>query len=211
MRVLIADDHRLVRELLRTHLESQPDIQVVAEAEDGHAALELACLHRPDVAILDVTMPGMNGLEALAWMQRDVPEVNVLILSMHLNEEYVVRALRGGARGYLLKDSDPADLIRAVRAAARGERCLIPPLTEEVVQAYLERLGDAEDPLAVLTPRERQVLQLIAEGYSTLAAANLLQISPKTIETHRANIMEKLDLHDVASLTRFAVQAGLVV
>jgi DNA-binding NarL/FixJ family response regulator len=210
MKVLIADDHHLVRALLRSHLEGEGDIHVVAEAGDGRAALKLAGEHQPDVILLDISMPGLNGLEALPRLRQQAPQARVLILSMHHNEEYVVRAFKSGAMGYIFKDSSPEELITALRRVAEGERYMAPPLTVEKMEAYLRQFDQKEAPLERLTLREREVLQLIAEGHSTQAIAQILGISPKTVETHRANLMDKLGMYDVASLTRFALRVGLV-
>jgi len=210
MNILLADDHALLRAGLRVLLDAQPDMCVVAEAADGREALSLAADLHPDVVLLDVAMPGLNGLEALLRLKQIAPQARVIILSMHATEEYVVRALRNGALGYLLKDSAPAELLNAVRAAGRGERYLCSPLTAEVVEDYLRRTGEENSLFDRLTPREREILQLLAEGNSTQSIANTLGLSPKTVETHRANLMDKLNLYDVASLTRFAIRVGLV-
>lgn len=210
MNILLADDHALLRAGLRAILDAQPDMHVTAEAVDGRDALTLAADLLPDVILLDVAMPGLNGLEALPRLLEVSPQSQIIVLSMHATEEYVVRALRSGAIGYLLKDSPPAELLSAVRAAGRGERYLCPPLTAEVVDDYLRRTGEEGSILDLLTPREREILQLLAEGKSTQAIANRLGLSPKTVETHRANLMDKLNLHNIASLTRFAIRAGLV-
>jgi DNA-binding NarL/FixJ family response regulator len=208
--VLLADDHALLRAGLRAILASQPDICVLAEASDGREALRLAEEIRPTVILLDISMPGLNGLETLLRLREAAPSSAVVILSMHKVEEYAARALRAGALGYVLKDSPPSILLAAVRAAARGERYLAPPLDFAVIEEYQRRLGQEGDLLESLTPREREILQLLAEGHTTQAIASLLAISPKTVETHRAHLMDKLGVYDIASLTRLAIRAGLV-
>jgi len=210
IRVLIADDHALVRAGLRALLDSIPDTQVVAEASDGCEALRLTKEHQPDIVLLDIAMPRLNGLEAAARLHRECPQVHVLILSMHANEEYVLRALRAGAAGYLLKDADAGELELAVRAVSRGERYLSPPVSKQVIDDYLLRLGQATSPLDRLTPRQREVLQLVAEGYTSREIAQLLHISIKTVEAHRAQLMERLNIRDLAGLVRFAIRIGLV-
>lgn len=208
--ILLADDHHLVREGIRALFERIPDFKVVAEAADGHAAIEQAARHQPDVILLDIAMPGLNGLEALARLRQCAPHSRVLILSMYANPEYIVHALDAGACGYLLKSSSPQTLRQAVARAARGLLTLGPPLDEEQIRAYRRRLQNVPDRLSILSPREREVLQLIAEGHSTQGIAARLGISPKTVESHRARLMRKLELYDIASLTRFAIQQGLV-
>jgi DNA-binding NarL/FixJ family response regulator len=209
LRVLLADDHYLVRAGLRALLEHLPGIQVVAEAGDGVEALQLVEQHAPDVVLMDVAMPRLNGVEATTRIARDFPAVRVLIVSMHANEEYVVHALRAGAAGYLLKDATPAELEQAVHAVARGETYLTPAVSAPVVE-YLRRVGGEGSPLDRLTPRQREILQLVAEGYRTRDIAQRLCISQKTVETHRAQIMERLDVHDLAGLVRSAIRLGLV-
>jgi DNA-binding NarL/FixJ family response regulator len=210
IRVLLADDHQLVRAGLRLLLQGLDGVQVVAEAADGREALRLIGSARPDVVLMDVMMPGLNGLEATARAARDFPESRVVVLSMNATEEYVLRALRAGAAGYLLKNVSPAELEAAVRAAARGEQYLSPAVSGHVIEAYLKRVGAEAGPLDRLTPRQREVLQLIAEGRSTKEVAACLGISVKTAEMHRGQLMDALEIHDVAGLTRFAIRAGLV-
>jgi len=209
IRVLLADDHTLVRVGFRTLLESLPDVNVVAEAGDGREALRLIDEHRPDVTLMDIAMPGLNGLEATARATEAFPHCRVIVLSMHLNEEYVLQALRAGASGYLLKDSGLAELEIAVRAVARGETYLSPPVSKQVIADYVQRVGGEAGPFERLTPRQREVLQLIAEGHTTQGIAHQLGISVKTIETHRAQLMERLDIHDIAGLVRYAIRVGL--
>jgi DNA-binding NarL/FixJ family response regulator len=209
-RVLLADDHALVRAGFRSLLESIAGVHVVADTDNGLDALRLTERHRPDIAILDISMPGMNGLEATARISVDFPTVRVIILSMHANEEYVLRALQAGAAGYLLKDAHPVELEMAVEAVSRGDTYLSPPVSRHVIDDYVRRVSDDHSPLDSLTPRQREVLQLIAEGNTTRQMAQMLGVSVKTIETHRAQLMERLDIHDIAGLVRFAVRTGVV-
>jgi DNA-binding NarL/FixJ family response regulator len=209
IRVLLADDHTLVRVGFRTLLESLPDVNVVAEASDGREALRRIDEHRPDVILMDIAMPGLNGLEATARATEAFPHCRVIVLSMHLNEEYVLQALRAGAAGYLLKDSGLAELEIAVRAVARGETYLSPPVSKQVIADYVQRIGGEAGPFERLTPRQREVLQLIAEGHTTPGIAHQLGVSVKTIETHRGQLMERLDIHDIAGLVRYAIRVGL--
>jgi DNA-binding NarL/FixJ family response regulator len=210
IRVLLADDHTLIRAGLRTLLESLQGVEVVGEAGDGHEALRLAEVLRPDVVLLDVGMPGLNGLEVAGRLVTSDPAIRVLILSMHTSEEYVLRALRAGCAGYLLKGSAVSELEIAVRAVARGETYLSPAVSKRVVDDYVSRTGGAADPLDALTPRQREILQLAAEGHSSKEIAQTLGLSPRTVEAHRAQLMERLDIHDLAGLVRFAVRVGLV-
>jgi len=209
IKILLVDDHAIVRAGLRTMLDEITDLRVVSEAGDGRSALHLVDVHHPDVILLDIGMPGLNGLEALSRLRKSAPETGVVILSMYATEEYVVRAMADGALGYLVKDVSTEDLIAAIRAAARGECYLCDPLSAEVIEAYQQRLGSAKSIIDCLTPRELETLQLLAEGHSTRSIAIILGISPKTVETHRANLMDKLDLHDLASLTRLALRTGV--
>lgn len=210
LRVLLADDHTLVRAGLRSLLQQMENVEVVAEAEDGRQVLAAVAEHRPDVVLMDISMSGMNGLEATLQLKRDRPEVRVIILSMHATEEYVLQALRAGASGYLLKDSAPLELALALRAVARGESYLSPPVSRQVVESYVQRTGREAQPLAALTPRQREILQLIAEGNSTKEIASRLALSVKTVETHRSQLMERLSIRDVAGLVRYAIRHGLV-
>jgi DNA-binding NarL/FixJ family response regulator len=210
IRVLVADDHALFRAGVRKLLQSFEGVEVVGEAGDGQEALELSGARRPDVLLMDIGMPGLNGVEAAARLTREGPRPRVVILSMHTGEEHVLRAIRAGAAGYLLKDAKPAELEAAVRAAARGEIYLSPAISRYVVEDYVRRGGADPGPLDRLTPRQREVLQLIAEGNTTKAIASRLGLSVKTVETHRAQLMERLDVHDVAALVRLAIRLGLV-
>ncbi len=210
VRVLLADDHTLVRAGLRKLLESLPDIEVVGEASDGLELLELAARMQPHVILMDIAMPGLNGLEATGRITKAWPEMRVLILSMHQNAEYIRQALRQGAVAYLLKDSAPMELELALKAVLNGETYLSPAVSKGVVSDYVQRLRSEEQPADALTPRQREVLQLIAEGQSTKEIARRLDLSVKTVETHRTQLMKHLDIHEVAGLVRYALRAGLV-
>jgi len=217
IRVVLADDHTLMRAGMRALLESMAGIEVVAEASDGREALELIRQHQPDVVVMDITMPGLNGLEATLRVVQECPRVGVLILSMHANEEYVMQALRAGATGYLLKNVVTAELEFALRAVARGESYLSPAISKQVIAAYLRRVRGPEErprgaasPYQLLTPRQREILQLITEGHTTKEIAQRLQLSVKTVETHRTQLMQRLDLHDIAGLVRYAIRLGLL-
>ena len=210
IRVLLADDHTLVRAGIRGLLEGLPGVEVVGEADDGPEALRKADELRPDVVLLDVGMPGLNGLEAAARITAIDATIRILILSMHTSEEYVLRALRAGCAGYLVKGSAVSELEIAVRAVARGETYLSPVVSRRVVEDYVNRTGGAADPLDALTPRQREILQLVAEGNTSKDIAQRLGLSFKTVETHRSQIMERLGVHDVAGLVRFAMRVGLV-
>jgi DNA-binding NarL/FixJ family response regulator len=195
---------------VRKLLQSFEGIQVVGEAADGHEALRLSGTERPDVLLMDIGMPGLNGVEAAARLTREGPRPRVVILSMHTGEDHVLRAIRAGAAGYLLKDASPAELEAAVRAVARGEIYLSPAISRYVVDDYVRRAGGDRSPLDRLTSRQREVLQLIAEGNTTKAIATRLVLSVKTVETHRAQLMERLEARDVATLVRLAIRVGLV-
>lgn len=205
IRIALADDHAVVRQGIRALLEGVKDFRVVGEAGDGKEMVELVTRERPDVALVDVAMPALNGIEAARRIVRDLSSVKVLVLSMYTGEEYVREALAAGASGYLVKDSAADELVEAIRVVARGERFLSP-----AVAALAVKVGSAASQLDRLTTREREVLQLIAEGNSNKAIAARLTLSVKTIEAHRTNLMAKLDIHDTASLTRFAIARGLV-
>lgn len=210
LRVLLADDHAILREGVRLVLEAQPDIVVVGEARDGEETLVLAHRLRPDVVVMDIAMPGLNGLDATARVVDEFPHTRVIILSMHADEEYVRQALRAGASGYLLKNAAPEELELAIQAVMRGEIWLSSVISRVVVDNYLAPRGEDAGPLAQLTPRQREILQLIAEGNTTKQIAATLDISIKTVETHRAQLMERLAIHDVAGLVRCAIRHGLV-
>ncbi|HLG15498.1 MAG TPA: response regulator transcription factor [Blastocatellia bacterium] len=210
VRVLLADDHTLVRAGIRELLQKIDGLEVVGETGDGREALDLVKTHGPDVVLMDITMPGLNGLEAAERIAKERPKTRVIILSMHATEEYVMQALRAGAAGYLLKEAALAELEIAIRSVARGETYLSPAISRHVVEAYMRRVGGETGPLEQLTPRQREILQLIAEGATTKQIASRLNISGKTVETHRAQLMERLGIHDVAGLVRYAVRVGLV-
>ncbi|WHZ22498.1 MAG: Two-component transcriptional response regulator, NarL/FixJ family [Nitrospira sp.] len=210
IRVLLADDHRLMRAGLRALLKSLALVQVVAEAGNGHEAIQLAEQHQPDIVIMDIGMPGLNGLEATARIVKLAPAPRVIILSMHANEEYVRRSLQAGAAGYLLKGAEPAELELAIQAVMRGETYLTPAVSKHVVQNYLHGGGVKADSLQDLTPRQREILQLVAEGHSSKEIANKLNLSIKTVETHRGELMNRLNIHDIAGLVRYAIRTGLV-
>jgi DNA-binding NarL/FixJ family response regulator len=211
IRILLADDHAMVRRGLRMVLDSQPDLEVVDEVGDGAQAVERGLQPDVDLAILDVTMPRMTGLAATHELLRRRPELRVLILSMHENEQFLYEALKAGASGYVLKSAADRDLVEACRAAVRGEPFLYPGAVTALIRDYLDRehRGDTvrEDPL---TPREQEIVKLIAESYSNHEIAEALVISPKTVERHRANILEKLGMHDRVQLTRYAIRRGLI-
>ncbi len=210
MRILLADDHTLFRAGIRSILERVQNVTVVAEAGDGREALEQVAEHRPDIALLDITMPGLNGLEVAGRVQSVSPDTKVVILSMHANEGYVAQALRAGVAGYILKDAASRDLETALRAVLRGETWLSPSISQQVVDLFLRGDEPKDDPLATLTARQREILQLIAEGRSTKEIAYDLEVSVKTVEAHRAQLMERLDIHDIPGLVRFAIRTGLV-
>ena len=210
MRIVLADDHTLFRAGIRALLADIAGAEVIAEAGDGHEALRLIALHRPDVAILDIAMSGLNGLEVTARLAAEHPDVHVIVLSMHAHEEYVLEALREGATGYLLKDADTVELGLALRAVMRGEVYLSPAVSRQVVTGYIQHAGGMAEEPERLSLRQRETLQLIAEGLTTQEIAYRLGISVKTVEKHRAQLMERLGIHDVAGLVRYAIRAGLV-
>lgn len=209
-RVLLADDHTLLRAGLRSLLEELPGIEVVAEAADGREALALVEAHRPDVVLMDIAMPHLNGLDVAARLRQEQPEVNILILSMYKDEAYVRRAILAGAAGYLLKDSDTEELGLALRAVARGETYLSPAVSTHLVADYRRQAGGRFGPAGGLTPRQREVLRLIAEGRTSKAIARRLGIGIKTVESHRTMLMERLGIHDVPGLVRYAIRVGLI-
>lgn len=210
IRVVLADDHILIRAGLRALLHSLPNIEVIAEASDGHEAVEVIARHQPDVVIMDIGMPGLNGVDSTRRIVKQFPGTRVVILSMHANEEYVGRALEAGAMGYLLKGAEPAELELVFKAVMRGETYLSPSIAKHLVQDYLSHRKEKTQPLPDLTSRQREVLQLIAEGCSTKDIANKLKLSVKTVDTHRGELMHRLDIHDVAGLVRYAIRTGLV-
>jgi len=206
-RILLADDHTLVREGLRMVLEAQPDLEVVGEAGDGVEAVQLALSTDVDLAVLDVAMPKMTGLQAARELQARRPEVRVLMLSMHDSEQYFFEALKVGASGYVLKSGANRDLVEACRAAMRGQPFLYPPAVTALIRDFLDGRAVPKD---LLTPRERDVVKLIAEGHTSEEIASILVISPKTVDRHRANVLEKLGMRNRVELTRYAIRRGLV-
>lgn len=210
IRVLICDDHLLIRASLHSLVANFPGIEVVGEAGDGREALELADKLRPDVVLMDISMPSLNGVEATRCLARDHPRMRVVILSMHVDEEHVLGALRSGAAAYVFKGGAPSELEMAIRTAVRGEIFLSPAISRHVLDVFLERPASHAGPFDALTPRQREILQLVAEGRSSKEIAQLLNSSVKTVESHRASLMERLDIHDVAGLVRYAIRHGLV-
>jgi DNA-binding NarL/FixJ family response regulator len=210
IRVLIADDHTLLRAGIRALLEDMEGIEVVAEAADGREALKLIKVHRPDILLTDIAMPGVGGLDLTERVGREHFHTRVVILSMHKDEEYVRRAVLAGAAGYLLKDSDTEELSLALRAVARGETYLSPAVSTRLVADYRKQASARSGPAGNLTPRQKEILQLIAEGMTTKVIAKRLGISTKTVEWHRAHLMQRLGIHDVVSLVRYAIRVGLI-
>jgi two-component system response regulator NreC len=212
IRLLLVDDHAVLRAGLRLLLNSQPDMEVVGEASNGREALELAQTLHPDIILMDITMPDLNGLEATRLIKKKLPDVKVLILTMHANDEYLFQVLQAGGSGYVLKKAADSELIGAIQAVHRGEAFLYPEVTKMLVQDYLQRVreGIERQSFAVLTEREREVLKLVAEGYTTQEIADILVLSPKTVETHRAHIMDKLGLHSRAELVKYALRKGIL-
>jgi len=209
VRVLLADDHVLIVEAMRLLVERIDGVVVVACASNGREALALAHEHRPDLAIMDISMQELNGIDAAARMREELPGTRVLILSSHTGESYVLRAMRAGVAGYLVKESMPGELQSAVRAIMKGDTYLSPAISAHVVSGFTQGAGE-QDPLAAITARQREILQMIAEGKSTKEIAFALHLSVKTVETHRAAIMKRLGVRDVAGLVVFAVRHGLI-
>jgi RNA polymerase sigma factor (sigma-70 family) len=212
IRVLLADDHNLIRAGLRLVVAQEPDFLVAGEAENGRQAVALAQQLKPDVVVMDIKMPDLNGIEACRQIRDALPETQVVMLSMHSDEAYVLRALKAGARAYLLKDSAEADLGRAIRAAADGKSFFSPAVGKVLLEDYMRKLQrtGAEDSYELLSPREREVLQLVAEGKSSKEIANLLNLSVYTVETHRAKLMQKLNLRSVPEVILYAVRKGII-
>ena len=212
IRILLADDHTVMRSGLRLLLERQPNLQVVAEAKDGREAVDMAIAEKPDVVVMDIAMPHLNGVEAARQIALKNPETAIVILSMHSDESYVIRSLKAGARAYLLKDSAEADLIAAIQAITEGKSYFSSAIRDLLKEDYMRRLSeaDAEDTYELLTTREREVLQLVAEGKSNKDVANLLNLSLYTVETHRTHILQKLNLHSVPELILYAVRKGII-
>jgi len=209
--IVLADDHHIVRQGLRSLLEAEADLSVVGETGDGLEAAQLVERLRPDVLVLDLMMPGLNGLEVTRRVSQRSPQTRIVILSMHANEAHVLEALRVGAAGYVLKESTAAELVRAVREAAAGRRYLSPPLSERAIEAYMQKAESAAlDSYETLTAREREVLHLVAEGHTNTEIAERLFISRRTVETHRANLMRKLDLRTQTDLISYALRRGIL-
>lgn len=210
VRVLIAEDHHLVRAGLRNLIKSFEEIKVVGEAADGREAIALVAKHHPNLVLMDISMPSLNGLEATRRIVKDHPQVAVLVLSMHSGEEYVFQAFSAGARGYVIKEAAPIELELAMRAVHRGEVFISPALSGRLVEQYLDNAPTEPQAFERLSPRQREVLQLIAEGKSTKQIAALMHASVKTVEAHRAALMLRLDIRDVAGLVRYAIRHGLI-
>lgn len=211
IRVILADDHTLVRAGIRALLEKLPGVAVVGEADDGRQVLKLVKQHEPEVVLMDITMPGLNGLEAASRIAKDCPKVRVIILSMHENEEYYWRALKAGAAGYLLKKAATAELETALQCVMRGEVYLSREISARLLKKIpLHGVTNRKSPLEQLSGRQREILQLIAEGQNTKGIAELLKVSPKTVEYHRGKLMDGLNVHDVPGLVRFALRVGLI-
>ncbi|MFF2732180.1 response regulator [Streptomyces sp. NPDC058008] len=210
-RILLADDHALVRRGVRLILDGEPDLQVVAEAGDGAEAIEMAREERPDLAVLDIAMPRLTGLQAARELSRVMPELRILMLTMYDNEQYFFEALKAGASGFVLKSVADRDLVEACHAAMRDEPFLYPGAVTALIRNYLDRVRDGGDvPDRAITEREEEILKLVAEGHSSKEIAGMLVISVKTVERHRANLLQKLGLRDRLELTRYAIRAGLI-
>jgi DNA-binding NarL/FixJ family response regulator len=211
LRVVLADDHPVVRAGIRAELEKQPGVTVVGEAIDGREAIELVKAHHPDLVFMDISMHGLNGIEATLRITRDFPQVRVVILSMHQNEEYFWQSLKAGASGYLLKKAATSELGVALERVSNGEIYLTSEMSKRLVKKLpLQHLAHQKSPLEKLTERQREILQLIAEGQTTKAIALVLKVSPKTVEYHRAKLMQALNIYDIPGLVRFALQSGLI-
>jgi DNA-binding NarL/FixJ family response regulator len=209
--IVLADDHPIVRQGLRSLLEAEPDFRVVGEAADGIEAVQQVERLRPNVLVLDLMMPGLSGLEVTRQVSQRFPQTRVIILSMHANEPYVLEAVSNGATGYVLKKSTTEELVQAIREVLAGRRYLSPPFSEEALKPYLQKTpASPEDPYELLTPREREVLHLVAAGHTSAEIAQRLVVSPRTVESHRANLMRKLNMHHQADLIRYALQRGIL-
>ncbi len=212
IRIVLADDHVVMRNGLKLLLERQPNFEVAGEAVNGREAVEICEKEKPDVLVLDIAMPNLNGIEAARQISNKLPQIAIVILSMHSDESYVLRALKAGARAYLLKDSAEADLINAIRAVSEGKAFFSPAISKMLVEDYMRRLEQrgVEDSYELLTTREREILQLLAEGKSNKEVAAMLNLSLYTVETHRGNILQKLNLHSVPELILYAVRKGVI-
>jgi len=210
VKILLADDHRIMRDGLRSLIAKQPDMEVVAEAENGRTAVKLTRRFRPDVIVMDINMPDLNGIDATRRILAEFPGTKIIAFSMHTDHQFVAGALKAGVSGYLQKDSAFEELVRAIRTVVANQTYLSPKITADVVKGYVETLiADETAAPAFLTDREREVVQLHAEGYTTKQIAEHLNLSVKTVETHRRNIMQKLDISSIAELTKFAIREGL--
>lgn len=211
-RILIAEDHTILREGLRALLSAEPDFEVVGEAADGRDAIQGVQDMNPDLVLMDLSMPRMNGLEAIRELKKQNPDTKVVALTVHKTEEFIIATLKAGAEGYVLKDATNAELVSAIRNVSQGKRYLSPGVSQTVIEGYLDARKTSETKSAgdVLTKREREILKLIAEGYKNREIAEDLCISPKTVEKHRSNLMKKLDLHSASALTAYAIERGLV-
>jgi two-component system response regulator NreC len=212
VRLLIADDHKIFRQGIIKLLEEEPDLQVVGEAADGREVVKKAADLKPDVILMDIAMANLNGLEATKQIKKVLPESKIIMLTMHKNEEYVLQSFQAGASGYILKEGAVEELVSAIRSIHADKSFLSPTVSKTLVDAYLRKMetGKTETPFDLLTDREREVLQLIAEGFTNREVAKQLYISVKTVEAHRAHIMQKLNIHDIAKLVKYAIQKGLV-
>jgi two-component system response regulator NreC len=212
IKLLVADDHKIFRQGIKKLLEEEPDLQVAGEAADGRDAVKKATELKPDVILMDITMSTLNGLEATKQIKKVLPDVRVIMVTMHKNEEYVLQSFQAGASGYILKEGAVEELVSAIRSIHQDKSFLSPSISKTLISAYLRKMetGKTQTPFDLLTDREREVLQLIAEGYTNREVAKALFISVKTVEAHRAHIMQKLNIHDIAKLVKYAIQKGLV-
>jgi DNA-binding NarL/FixJ family response regulator len=212
VRIVIAEDHTILREGLKSLLSSNPDFEIIGEAEDGREAIRCVEKFKPDLILMDLSMPRINGLDAIKEIKKRFSETKILVLTVHKTEEYILATLKSGADGYILKDSTHAELVLAVKNVLSGKHYISPGISEKVIEGYLEgkKTLKRKSSWETLTQREREILKLIAEGYKNKEIGDYLCISPKTVEKHRANLMEKLDLHNVQALTTFAIEKGLV-
>jgi len=211
IKVLVADDHTILRQGIKALLDNQEGIEVIGEAKDGREALAIIEETLPDVILMDIAMPGLNGLEATRRIKKKFPRMKVLVLTMYTNEEYIFQILNAGANGYLVKETAFQDLISAIKAVYKNEAFMSPSISKKVINSYIKKAQDDEEQTCeILTTREREILQLIAEGHSSKKIAELLFISPKTVETHRTHIMDKLNIHNRTGLIKYAIRKGMV-